>query len=170
MNWVIEISSFITETFMLAKTTSKIVVYAKTIKKTRCKFWFTYLYPYKWITKSFLTQKITEIASQQFNGDQISAIADRLPRNKIKDQSEKQSITAKIKANQNLAKKVWAYSYYRHQLARRKITKEQAAQEIYTLLVQYFPEYVPTGSAINAGEIPSIETIRTEWLKQETKV
>lgn len=126
--------------------------------------------PKEWIEKSFLTQKISEKASQEFNGDQISAITDRLPRNKIKDQSEKQSITAKIKANQNLEKKVWAYSYYRFQLARRKITKEQAAQEIHTLLVQYFPEDVPTGKATQAGQIPSIETIRTEWLKQETKL
>ena len=126
--------------------------------------------PKEWIEKSLLTQKISETASQKFNGEQISAIADRLPRNKSKDQSEKQSITAKIKANQNLAKKVWAYSYYRFQLARRKITKEQVAKEIHALLVQYFPEDMPRGRAIKAGQIPSIETITTEWLKQETKL
>jgi predicted transcriptional regulator len=128
--------------------------------------------PKKWITESHLAEFVQRIAEEKANGDEISRIAESMfgkPRGKAEARSKMQSIAAKIKADKNLSKKVWAIAYFRHKQIKGMADKALVAEEIRNLLIKHFPDDVPSGNATKAGQIPSAKTIATRWLHEAVK-
>jgi len=126
--------------------------------------------PREWIDKSFLTYISQDVASNKANGALISEIFEKnfgKPNKKSEAKSEMQSIVAKIKADKNLPKKIWAIAYYRQKIIKAKTKKIEIASEIRALLVKYFPEDEPKGKSAQTGKIPTVATIAKEWLKEE---
>lgn len=125
--------------------------------------------PKQWIAKSRLNKLSHTNALKGANGDLISDIANAPNLGKPIDEKKSriQSITAQIKADGNLEKKNWAIAFYLHQKSKGGITKAKAAEEIRALLIENFPEDIPQRNAMGMGDIPSVDTIRTEWLGEK---
>lgn len=125
--------------------------------------------PKLWIEESNVTGMLTWFSKDQANGELISEIHESIygkPYGKKEAKSKIQSIAAKMKADKNLPKKVWAIAYYRHKRLYGTITKAEIAKQIRSLLVKSFPKDVPVGSGARAGQIPNEKTIATRWLKE----
>ena len=127
--------------------------------------------PVEWLTKSNLAKFFKRSADNSNNPELITVIYEGIFRvhtslQKDEVRSKVNKVVAKLKANQTLPLKIWAVCFYLNAKKCGQLTKKSAAPIIRGLLVQYYPDRVPKGKhAVSPGDIPSIETIRTEWLK-----
>lgn len=127
--------------------------------------------PIEWLNKSNLAKFFRQSAERTDSPELISDIYEGIFRvhtayEKDQIRSKVNKVVAKLKANENLPLKIWAVCFYLNQKRYGRLTKKSVAPIIHNLLIEHYPDRVPQSKyAISAGDIPSVETIRTEWLK-----